>query len=480
MIKKNEIDVLYVHPRGTPNYYNIPMGLIGLMNSIDCRKIGKTCFELTEEIIAKSRIIVMDCHWVHCLEEVGRLAQEFKKINPGVVIIVGGYTATIFSEMIVDQLKIDYVIKGDTEKPFPLLIKALLEGKNICNIPNLVSRSFVTPQSYTLTKDDYSRCNCINIDWFPTFKHRMKLVHQSFPFIYNEDLGIYPFIPVFKGCIRDCDFCYAGKTWSLALCKRSLISRTPESVIRDLLTCSKQKDINQVHIVADFIDVLGEKFADIIFSHRYDLNIHYEFEFSNYVSIEMLEKMLASFKKCEFTFIFSDYYHEKSFMKRYNYLAETFNYLKKYRNRLNLILYILKGNKTFDALYARLIEIYKGLMLFDHQEWMADFPYPGKEYRLNTKKYFKSYFRTINEVRPIPKDALKYESSKFFFEFASEYHKRNDNNKANKYYKKTWGLIRGMGLSVSAWQKLNAESTFLLKRLVDPRGLKKGRLRKLV
>lgn len=411
MMARQKIDVLYIHPARSQNDYNIPMGLLGLMNSIDCIKAGKMFFEVTEDIISKAKIIVMDCHWYCSLSEVGILAKKFKKINPDIVIIVGGYTATIFAETVVDNFKIDYVIKGDAEVPFPMLIKALLSGRNVKNIPNIVSRTLIAPQSYKLSKEDYSNSDCINIDWFPELRMRMKVIHKEFPFSWNEYLGIYPFIPVFKGCLYDCKFCYAGKALNFALCKRGIVSRTPESIINDLTACSRHKDIKQVYMIADFINILGISFAEKIFSDKYDLNLHYSFDISNTPVVSILEKMLSSFNRCRLSFIFSEYFHKNSAVKRYKYLAETFDYLKRYKDRISLKLFVTKskGSRIFEKLSRKLTEVYKGLELLDNSQWFSDIPYPTSNYKQNAEEYFNIWVKKSNKAQL---DTLAIESRK--------------------------------------------------------------------
>ncbi len=70
MIKRHKTDVLYIHPHGNQTTYNIPMVVIGLMNSINYIKSGKMYFEVTNDIIANTKIIVMDCHWYFSLLEI--------------------------------------------------------------------------------------------------------------------------------------------------------------------------------------------------------------------------------------------------------------------------------------------------------------------------------------------------------------------------------------------------------------------------
>jgi tetratricopeptide (TPR) repeat protein len=461
-MNKKEIDVLYIHPSGNLTDYNIPMGVIGLMNSIGCAKAGKMYFEITDDIISNAKIIVMDCQWYFSLSEIGRLSKKFKTINPKAVIITGGYTATVFAESIVDRLKVDYVIKGDAEAPFPLLIQALLENKNVCDVPNVTGRGFAAPQSYRLTKEDYSNSDYINIDWFPALKQRMKTIHEYFPFCSNEALGLYPFIPVFKGCFYNCEFCYASKTSNFAFNKRGIVSRTPESVANDLLVCSKREDIKQVNIIADFIDILGAEFAGKIFSQKYDVNLSYCFNISNSLTINMLEKMLASFNRCYFQFIFSEFFHRNSEKKTYDYLAGIFEFLLKHGDKVKLAVYIARGNKTFDRLYAKLKKMNKHLIFFDHRSWFIDLPHPHKQSIGCAEEYFNTWVEKSRKAAfgHFTAKSDKEDNCKFYLALAAEYMSKGDSNKAVQYH------IKALSVQPDNWAAYLslAKTYFKLKR----------------
>jgi tetratricopeptide (TPR) repeat protein len=445
MINERKIDVLYIHPSGNATDYNIPMGLIGLMNSINCVKTGKMYFEVSNDEILNSKIIVMDCHWYYTLSEIGRLAGEFKKINPNVVIIAGGYTASIFAEMIVGRYKIDYVIRGDAEVPFPLLVKTLLEGKNVRRVPNIVGRGGVAAQSYKLTRKDYSKADCLSLDWFPALKRRMKALHKILPFHWNEFLGLYPFIPVFKGCPYDCKFCYAGKSLNFALCKRGIVSRSPQSVVKDLLVCSKSKDIKQVYMVADFIDVLGEKYANKIFSKKYDINLNYSFNISTAVSKEILGKMLESFNKCRLKFIFSEYFHRNSAEKTYNYLAELFDYLRQYKNKVDLTLFTMDGNRNFGKLYAKLKRINKELGFDDHSSWFIKMPYPISRNNQGGEAYFNRWIKKSRRDSKPFRASNENNKHGFYLELGSEFMEQRKNKDAARYFRQALDLDPGNG-----------------------------------
>ncbi|MFH1854184.1 MAG: tetratricopeptide repeat protein [Candidatus Omnitrophota bacterium] len=397
MFSKNKIDVLYIHPSRNESDYSIPMGVIGLMNSIDCIKIGKMYFEVTEDIISNSKIIAMDCHWYFSLSEIGRMAKEFKKINPSIVIIIGGHTATVFAEMIVDRFKIDYVIKGDAEIPFPLLIKELLEGRDGRHVPNIVNKRFTTPQSYHLTREDYSKYDYITIDWFPIFKERMIKIHKVLPFGCNGSLGLYPFIPVYKGCKYNCNFCYARKQLQKKLYRRALVSRTPESIIKDLQICSKHKEIKQVHMIADFVNILDEEYTNKIFSQKYDINLYYEFEHFNSPPIDILGKMMDCFNKCYFTFIFSEPFNKHP-EARFIYLREVLNYFKNSAREVKVNIY--RGHSKKIMKYSNeLKRNYEGLIFGSCKQWFRPMPLIYKNNNdSENERYFNFWKKKADKI----------------------------------------------------------------------------------
>lgn len=438
MVYRKHIDVLYIHPN--PTDFNVPLGAIGLMNSIDCPKLGTFCFETTEDLVLKSKIVVMDCHWFFPLHEVGTLSRQLKSINPRVIIIVGGYTATIFAEDIVKRFPVDFVIRGDAEGPFPLLINALLSGRSYGDIPNIVSRGHRSPHSYSLTEDEFNNTDYLTIDWFPSLKKRMSFLNAAFPQgFYNETFGVYPIITAFKGCPYDiCDFCYGCRELQQALCKRGTVAREASAVIRDLQRCSRSKDINQVYMLSDFIPVLGAEYAKEVFSQKYDLNLHYEFSFKNTLTLDVLDRMLQSFNRCRFTFLFSDLYHKHSHRARFNYLAKIFEFIKKRSSSTILELYGLKGNEVFNDYYTKLSRMHEDVRMLDHGPWMTDIPYPNTGKKSRKKNSFTHWIgKSQKEVRKrFIASSAKHERCRFYCILGREYFKRGNFKKAQYYCKR--------------------------------------------
>ncbi|MFH0800387.1 MAG: hypothetical protein V2A66_09450 [Pseudomonadota bacterium] len=346
------------------------------MNSLDCSKLGKLNFEVRDRDIRNSRIVVMDCHWYFPLGEIGRMAAQFKKINPVLKIIVGGHTATIFAEPIVEHYDIDYVIKGDAEYPFSMLVDRLLDGLDTRDVPNVISRGRSAPQSYAVSGDAYSASDCITIDWFPTYKERMKKVHSSIPFgsPLNEILGTYPFITAYKGCRYDCEFCYARRGTLRKIYKRGLVARSPESVVRDLRRLSRDECVKRVYVISDFASMLGREYVDKICSRRYDLDLYYEFEYFNLPPVDTLQKIVESFNMCYFIFPFAEPFH-RDIEKRYGYLKAVLSHFAKTHSKCKIVIY--RGKlKKFEKYYDGLKKIYEGLEFRSCAQWFIPVPLP--------------------------------------------------------------------------------------------------------
>jgi hypothetical protein len=77
-------------------------------------------------------------HWQETAEGFLRIGKQIRSVNKDVKIIAGGFTAGYFGENLLERCRfLNFVIKGDPEKP----LKLLMEGAEISEIPNLIHRS---------------------------------------------------------------------------------------------------------------------------------------------------------------------------------------------------------------------------------------------------------------------------------------------------------------------------------------------------
>ena len=223
------------------------------------------------------------------LKKIEELASKIKSINKKIKIIIGGYTATILSSVIIGIFDIDYIVVGDSERPFKELVHNLLFNRPIDKIPNIISRRIKTQHSYSTTKDEFNSIDSLSLDWFPSYKNSIKINNPHF-------------IPTLRGCLYDCAWCYGGKNNQLEICRRKqLLIRDPEFIVNDILKCEEDGKIQEIFIMGDFFDLqrfnkIDFSYIKKIFSRKY--NLHFYYEFYNLPSIKELRMVISCFKKC--------------------------------------------------------------------------------------------------------------------------------------------------------------------------------------
>jgi len=377
-------DVLYVHPRVGWVYENIPMGITGLMNSLNCSKFGVYDWEVTEEMIAKAKIIAMDLHWYLGIPSFLKLVKKIRKINPSCKIVCGGITATVFSKTISNF--VDYIVIGDAEKPFPMLVEAILEKRNISNIPNIVSKELCTEHKYFLTQEDYDNQNYIDIDWFPTIKKLMKKVHNmAYPFSF------FPWISVFKGCIYSCERCYGNPEWCQKVFKRGMVIRSAERVAFDLDEYEKM-GLKRIYCCHDFINVLGVNYTKKVFNKKRRLEINYEF--LKIPEPSLFDMLINSFERAD---IFINIRSPHGGGNDYANLKDLEGLLKIKSENIRFFFFvpIQKNEKDFVKNLIKLKLKYKFYVL-SGEEWLPEaIPNPFEEEE-------KEFIRVIKKIKHDP------------------------------------------------------------------------------
>ena len=183
--------MLYIHPFGGPLEEVVPVGVIGLMNSIEAPRRGVYSQLLTEETLASASIFLLDLHWYHHLFSLERVVEYLRSARPEVPIVVGGYTATVFAEELVRAKLADYVLIGDTELPFEELMRRLLQSRDVSDVPNLAYEGHDNPPlSSMLTPEVFDSVDYVDLSWFPELNERVRQSTSRF----------HPVIVTHKGC----------------------------------------------------------------------------------------------------------------------------------------------------------------------------------------------------------------------------------------------------------------------------------------
>jgi len=124
-----------------------------------------------------------------------------KKYNPNILTIIGGHHATFMTKEIFSECNIDYILRGEGETAFPLLLKQIESGNKYPIIEGIAFRKdnkIFNENSFTLLE---------NIDSLP------KITLDLIP---KEIKNFSPLISTSRGCPFRCSFCsisafYNGK-----------------------------------------------------------------------------------------------------------------------------------------------------------------------------------------------------------------------------------------------------------------------------
>ena len=262
------MDVLYVHPAkqevdarfdqfiACAPYPFIPVGVIGLVNML--RNCGWTVggLNLPVELLLEPtfdfkrwlraqpppRLVMLDLHWYeHCYGAI-EVARAVKATWPRTPIVIGGLTATHFAAEIIRNFpEVDYIIRGDAEKPLQLLAERCCGSSitNLADIPNLVYRADgdlrQNSLNYTASTADLDALDYVSTDWLHHERNYAALQYSGAGLVVlHQPDRLGHWLTVGRGCIFNCGFCGGGQKAHQALAGRDgHVLRSPERVVED-------------------------------------------------------------------------------------------------------------------------------------------------------------------------------------------------------------------------------------------------------
>jgi radical SAM superfamily enzyme YgiQ (UPF0313 family) len=306
-LHRGETPVLYIHPakqgihfRPDANmgrsYGLIPVGLAGLVNLLRENGIpvkGVNYFlerQLNQNFDLKRwlgshlgvRVILIDLHWYEHSYGAMDVVQLCKQVMPWAWTVLGGLTASGFSQEILEHFRdVDFIIRGDAEKPLLDLVKHLLSAgsrsaaqSGLSLIPNLSYRNdngiVENAQTYTATTDDLDALNFVDMDFLDHYQEY--LVNEYVVKDLNQALSVLrtnPFrgrwLTSARGCRYHCAYCGGGKDAHKRLAGRNgLVTRSPQKLVDDLIKLEKAGVI-QASMSYDIAEI-GEDYWQEFFS----------------------------------------------------------------------------------------------------------------------------------------------------------------------------------------------------------------------
>jgi len=284
------------HRFGRP-YGLIPMGVPALMNLLVDNGIGvrginfpmekklDTNFSLAKWLSdhRQARLVLIDLHWYEHSYGAISVAETVKRVLPDAWVIVGGLTASAFAgEIVRDFPAVDFVIRGDAERPLLALAQALLNETqagvlpDLAGVPNLTyrreGRVIENPRTYCAAPEDFADFNFIDLAWLEHeddyFVHEylvidMKLVEAA---RQGADISKYRgrWITTARGCDFECSYCGGARSAHKAIAGRNGIVPVPVDTVVNEIKQLLEHDVIQVCFSYD-LAAMGEHYWKTLF-----------------------------------------------------------------------------------------------------------------------------------------------------------------------------------------------------------------------
>ncbi len=239
--------IAYTAADSTEQFIIPPIGMLSIADYLDRngykvvvdnigdRMTASTSFDAEKHIADLSaRVYAIDLHW--CVHSQGAIevARLCKRLHPDALVVLGGLTATVFHDEIVGKYEfVDAVIRGEAEKPFVSLMKALEQGRELEGVPNLTFRDAsggitvapLMPPSADLDEYEFTR--------FDLLEPKRSVLGPGWPPHWT--------IPICRGCLHNCVACGASAySYKKYFGREKPAFRSPEKIAQDIRKLKEQ------------------------------------------------------------------------------------------------------------------------------------------------------------------------------------------------------------------------------------------------
>lgn len=188
-----------------------------------------------------------------------RIAGIIKRVSPGTKVIIGGVHATALPDEVLRDRNVDYVIRGEGEKPFFQLI----DGQPLETVGGLSYRGGnpLQPVVHNATEEPIE-----DLDSLPPPAYHL------IPFeLYKPAVGAYRRLPAVnmtmtRGCPGKCTFCNSAET--------ALRTRSAQHVVDEIERLQRTYGIREVSFYDDTFTIYKQnvmRFCELIVERGIDL-----------------------------------------------------------------------------------------------------------------------------------------------------------------------------------------------------------------
>lgn len=319
MVDKKTIDMLFIHPPAnvgnskptldadvayTDEFVSFPMGFFSMADNLEksgfnanILNLGERVYDnktksldfLIKDLLEKHipKIVGLDAHWMIHSAGAIETARLIKKYSPTTDIILGGYTASLFAEEILNKYPfVDFVMKGQCDESIVILVSELSKkSSNLSIVSGL----------------NYREGNVIrsNTPQTPNVRDSLEITRYDLlidkPTI-NPDRAL---ITIERGCNNNCNFCTgANDSFKDVMGADKIYIINPERVV-SLIRKSYEKGRDKIYVYGD-IRRGGKDYVKTFFSElekQKISDVHILFEFIRLADKEYISQWTTWAKK---------------------------------------------------------------------------------------------------------------------------------------------------------------------------------------
>lgn len=223
-------------------------------NRIRCGLSDEKIIQIIRE--HNPKIIGLGCMYSRHYIDVITLARLIKKINPMIKVILGGNHATAFSETVLKEPSIDFVVRGEGEITFYELCCQILSGDNdFQKIKGISYRDANADVIKTNNRELIKNLDELPVDY--TTVDVKSYAHLSFtqPFhMRYPSLGII----TSRGCPGDCIYCTVKTVWG-----RTWRPKSAKATVDELELLYRDYGIREFSLLDDSVSLDKKRWLDI-------------------------------------------------------------------------------------------------------------------------------------------------------------------------------------------------------------------------
>jgi B12-binding domain/radical SAM domain protein len=216
-----------------------------IVDNIGERMVTSNSFDAEKHIRGyESKVFAIELQWVRHAQGAIEIARLCKQLHPEALVVMGGVTATIFHEEIIEKFPfIDIVIRAEAEIPFLRLMDALKENRLLDDVPNLTYRD-----NKGIVRVNYIMEPGTDLDEFEFTRFDLLEPKKA---IFATDWPSHWALPVCRGCTQNCVSC-GGSAYSYRTYfgRNKPAFRSPQKIIDDLYKAAEQ-GIQLVYLYQD-------------------------------------------------------------------------------------------------------------------------------------------------------------------------------------------------------------------------------------